>query len=221
MKVILSLAFILISFFTVLAQAEQSPIQEKEIKYKDWTYKTVADGKDLNLRQLIAGKKLVLIAYFSPWCPDWKHEIPFALKIYDKYKSNGLEIIGIGEYGTVDAMKTHVEFYKLKFPVVYESDSKAAKEKTKHFAYRKDAGDKRGWGTPWNIFLIPENLESDGETLTKKAFISNGVLVESEAENFIREKLGLPAENIKAETSKNKSIEVCDPDKRILELKKP
>jgi thiol-disulfide isomerase/thioredoxin len=191
MKMFLALTLLLVGFFAVSAQTEQSPIQEKEIKYKDWTYKTVANNSEINLRQMTAGKKLTLVVYFAPWCPNWKHEAPFAQKLYDKYKANGLEVVGVGEYDTVEAMKTNLAFYKITFPVVYESESKDAVKKTKHYEYRKEAGDTRGWGSPWNIFLVPSNLEAKGDTLTKKAFIANGELIEPEAEKFVREKLGL------------------------------
>jgi thiol-disulfide isomerase/thioredoxin len=221
MKIFLAFAFLFVSFFAVSAQTEQAPIQEKEIKYKDWTYKTVADGKEMNLRQMTAGKKLTLVVYFAPWCPNWKHEAPFAQKLYDKYKANGLEVIGVGEYDTVEAMKTNLAFYKITFPVVYESESKDAKQKTKHYDYRKEVGDARNWGSPWNIFLVPAMLEAKGDTLTKKTFVASGELIEPEAEKFIREKLGLPAEETKAELAKDKTIEACPAEKNTLSLKKP
>lgn len=212
----------LFGFLAVSAQNEQAPIQEKEIKYKNWTYKNVADGKETNLRDLASGKKLVLVVYFAPWCPNWKHEAPFAQKLYEKYKANGLEIIGIGEYDTVEAMKNNLAFYRISFPVVYESESKDSVKKTKHYDYRKDAGDTRGWGSPWNIFLEPAKFES-GDVVAKKVFVSNGELIEAEAEKFVRSKLGLPAEEIKtAAATKPKTIEECETDKKqTLQLKKP
>ncbi len=201
------------------AQTEQAPIQEKEFKYKDWTYKSIQDDKEINLREFVNGKKLVLVVYFAPWCPNWKHEAPFVQKLYEKYKASGFEIIGVGEYDTVAAMKTSIENFKITFPVVYESDSQAAKLKTLHYEYRKETGDTRNWGSPWNIFLEPANLSKKGDTLTKKAHIANGELIEPEAEKFVREKLGLPAEQTKAETA-TKTVEACDEGKTA-EFQKP
>ncbi len=37
MKILFLLATLLLSFSSAFAQGEQAPIQEKEIKYKDWT----------------------------------------------------------------------------------------------------------------------------------------------------------------------------------------
>ena len=213
-------AILLLGFICAAAQSEQAPIQEKEFKYKNWTYKSIRDDKEINLREFAAGKKLVLVIYFAPWCGNWKHEAPFAQKLYEKYKQYGFDIIGVGEYGTVEEMKLSLADKKISFPAVYESDSKEAREKTLHYDYRKDTGDTRRWGSPWNVFLEPANLKKDGDVLTKNAFIANGELIEIEAEKFIRQKLGLPAEELRADTGK-KEIEACEADKKTVEFKKP
>lgn len=197
MKIFLALAILLSGFVFASAQTEQAPLLEKEINYKDWTYKNVRDDKSLNLREATKGKKLVMVVYFAPWCPNWKHEAPFAQKLYEKYKKDGLEIVGVGEYDTVAAMKTNLDTFKITFPVVYESDSTQTKQKTLHYEYRKAVGDTRSWGSPWNIFIEPTKIEKKGDVLLKKAFIANGELIEADAEKFVRQKLGLTAEESK------------------------
>jgi peroxiredoxin len=211
----------LLGFVYVSAQTEQSPILEKDLNYKNWTYKNVRGDGEINLRDYAKSKKLVMVVYFAPWCPNWKHEAPFAQKMYEKYKASGFDVIGVGEYDTVEAMKTHLDAFKITFPVVYESDARDAKQKTTHYEYRKAVGDTRNWGSPWNIFIQPASLEKKGDVLLKKAFVVNGELIEPEAEKFIREKLGLPAEDKKAQTAENKSIEACEPEKKIAVLKMP
>jgi thiol-disulfide isomerase/thioredoxin len=221
MKTLSILAILLFSFVFASAQTEQAPVLEKEIKYNDWTYKSVRDGKEMNLRQFTNGKKLVMVVYFAPWCPNWKHEAPFAQKLYEKYKANGFDVVGVGEYDTVEAMKTNLDAFKITFPVVYESEARDAKQKTLHYEYRKAVGDTRNWGSPWNIFLIPSKLEKKGDKLTEKTFVVSGELIETEAEKFVREKLGLPSEEKKMETAENKAIEACEPEKKISSLKQP
>jgi thiol-disulfide isomerase/thioredoxin len=223
MKTILALAVVLLSFAFALAQTEQAPITEKEIKYKDWTYKSIGDGKTVNLREFAQNKKLVMVVYFAPWCPNWKHEAPFAQKLYEKYKANGFDVIGVGEYDTVDAMKTNLAAFKITFPTVYESETRDAKQKTLHYDYRKTTGDTRSWGSPWNIFLEPAKLSKKGDVLTEKTFVVNGELIEAEAEKFVREKLGLPAEETKSDktASSGKTIEACEPEKKTASFVKP
>jgi thiol-disulfide isomerase/thioredoxin len=218
MKSFLLFAILLFSWTFAVAQNEQAPILEKEFDYKNWTYKKVNGEGEVNLREFMKGKKLVLVIYYAPWCHNWKYEAPFVQKFYEKYKDKGFDVIGVGEYDTVDAMKADIERKKITFPVVYESDSLQAKQKTTHYEYRKASGDTRNWGSPFNVFLLPENLKKDGGTLAKKMFVVSGELIEAEAEAFIREKLGLPKEE-KKEVSSNKAIEACEPT--TTSLKKP
>ncbi|MBA2334772.1 MAG: redoxin domain-containing protein [Pyrinomonadaceae bacterium] len=191
MKILFALIILSLGFILVSAQNEQAPVVEKEFAYKDWVYKNVKTGTDMNLRKFSFGKKLVMVVYFAPWCPNWKHDAAFVQGLYEKYKGNGFDVIGVGEYDPVDVMKTHLDAYKITFPAVYESELRTDKQKTLHYEYRKAAGDTRNWGSPWYVFLEPEKLEKSGIILSKKANVVNGELIKDQAESFIRTKLGL------------------------------
>ena len=216
-----AIAIVLFAFTLTFAQNEQSPIVEKEINYKNWIYKDVQSNTDVNLRDLTKGKKLVVVVYFAPWCGNWRHDAPFLQKFYDRYKTAGLEIVGVGEYDPLPSMKSNLDSLKITFPVVSESVDRGDREKTKHYDYRKSTGDNRNWGSPWYILLEPASLEKKGDTLVRKTHVINGEMIEIEGEKFIREKLGLPALDPKTGTAKSDKIEVCDPDKKVTELKKP
>lgn len=194
MKSLLMIAIILLTFTFAEAQHEYESAKERAITYKDWTYKSVRDGKDINLREFSKSKKLVLVVYFAPWCGNWNFESPIAQKLYDKYKSDGFEVIGVSEYAPVENTVKNLADKQITFPVVSESDSRETKTNTLHYAYRTQIGDKRNWGSPWNIFLEPNSFLNQGDSLTAKAHIVSGELIESEIEKLIREKLGLPAE---------------------------
>lgn len=220
MKSFFAFLIVVLSFTFSFAQNEQSPMVEKEINYKDWSYKNPKTGETINLRDFAAGKKLTIVVYFAPWCPNWRFDAPMLEKYYQKYKDQGLAVIGVGEYDTVDSMKRNLEFLKLNFPTVYESEDRAEKQKTLHYEYRKSTGDLRSWGSPWYIMLTPSALLNKGDILTKKAFVVNGELIAAEGEAFIRKALGLPAE-MKPIASKSGKIEACEPDSKIADLKKP
>ena len=217
MKIFLSLAIAFLAFTSVFAQHEYAPVEEHAIKYKDWTYKNVRGGGETNLRDFAKDKKLVMVVYFAQWCPNWKLAAPVAQRLYDKYNSAGFAVIGVSEYDTVEKTKANLEDLKVTFPVVWESDSSGAKQKTPHYEYRKKTGDKRNWGSPWNIFLTPADLNAKGDMLTEKAFVVNGELVETEVEAFIRKRLGL--------TNEEKKIAFAEIDKankpKTAALKKP
>ena len=202
MKLIVAIGILLGALTFAFGQNEQAPLIEKEIAYKDWTYKNIRTGEDTHLRDLTKGKKLTMVVYYAPWCPNWRHDAPMLQRLYDKYKSKGLEIVAIGEYDPLDSMKKNLDTLKVTFPAVYESELRTDKQKTLHYEYRRSTGDTRGWGSPWYIFLPSKMIEKKGDLITKKTFVVNGELIESEGEQFIRKNLGLPETEAKPASAK-------------------
>ena len=174
------------------ASHEYSPLVEKTVNYKNWSLPNIKTAIDEDLRTLIAGKKLVMIVYFAPWCGNWRNEAPLAAKLYEKYKNNGFLVIGVSEYAKLDDIRNFFGEAGAPYPVVVESDSREEKLKTPHYAYRQLTGDNRNWGSPWNIFLEPAKVNKKGDVLTEKAWVVNGELIEDEVDKFIESKVGAP-----------------------------
>lgn len=171
---------------------EWAPLLELKLDYKDWTFKSLKDGTPVSLRELAKGKKLVMVVYFAPWCGNWKAEAPTVWRLYDKYKAQGFEVVGVSEYGSAEDSRKYFESQGgAPFPVVVESEAGDQKEKTTHYAYRKAVGDPRNWGSPFNVFLEPAKLNASGDLLTEKAWVVGGELIEKDVERFVRERLGL------------------------------
>jgi thiol-disulfide isomerase/thioredoxin len=189
---LLTLVFVLIGLAPVAANAqhEYSPLEEKTVNYKNWTLTGLADEKPVDLRSLVAGKKLIMVVYFAPWCGNWRYEAPVAAKLYEKYKAQGFEVIGVSEYGSRDEVKAFFGANGPPYPVVSESETRDDKQKTPHYGYRQLTGDKRNWGSPWNIFLEPAKVNAKGDVLTEKAWVVNGELIEDEVDKFIASKVG-------------------------------
>ena len=211
---------LVLSFTAASGQNEQSPIVEKEFVYNDWTLANIRSDSSTNLREFTNGKKLVMVVYFAPWCPNWKHDLAFVQGLYDKYKGKGFDVIAVGEYDPLDSMKKHLKDNSLTFPAVYESVLRTDKQKTLHNNYRKATGDTRNWGSPWYVFLEPANTEKTGDAISKKANVVNGELIKQDAEKFIRARLGLAIETKKVALVE-KDFEVCDPELKIATLVKP
>jgi len=190
-KLVLSILAVLLLPAVIFAQAghEYSPLVEKTVNYKNWSLQNVKTDKPDDLRALIAGKKLVMVVYFAPWCGNWRNEAPIAAKLYDKYKGQGFLVVGISEYASRDDVKKFFGDARPSFPVVTESESRDDKQKTAHYGYRQLTGDARNWGSPWNIFLEPAKLTKDGDVLTEKAWVVNGELIEDEVDKFIASKV--------------------------------
>src|SRR5687767_8424168 len=143
MRIFFTVLFAAVLSFSAYGQNEQAPIVEKALAFKDWTYRTVEGDMELNLRKTAAGKKLVMVVYWAPWCPNWKFDAPFVQGLYEKYKANGFDVIGIAAYDPVSSMKTHIEQNKLTFTSVYETEDRNARLTSKHYQYRTLVGDRR------------------------------------------------------------------------------
>jgi len=176
---------------TALCQGghEYSPLVEKTVNYKNWKLVDLKTDEPVDLRSLVKDKKLVMVVYFAPWCPNWRNEAPVAEKLYDKYKDQGFAVIGVSEYGSRDDVRNYFGPSGAPYPVVSESESRDDRMKTPHYGYRQLTGDTRNWGSPWNIFLEPAKLSKDGDVLTEKAWVVNGELIEDDVDKFIAEHL--------------------------------
>ena len=184
------LAFVMSPAVARAQSHEYSPLTEQTVNYKNWTLPNLTSDQQEDLRKLVAGKKLVMIVYFAPWCGNWRNEAPIAAKLYEKYKAQGFQVVGISEYATRDDVKNFFGKDGPPYPIVTESESRDDKQKTAHYQYRQLTGDKRNWGSPWNIFLEPAKLAANGDVLTEKAWVVNGELIEDEVDKFIASKVG-------------------------------
>src|SRR6266581_7497815 len=108
---------------------EYAPVQEKTVNYKNWTLNDLANNKPVQLRSLMQGKKLVMVVYFAPWCPNWRNEAPVAARLYEKYKGQGFLVIGVSEYGLRDEVKSFFLPMGPPYPIVSESEARDARDK--------------------------------------------------------------------------------------------
>ncbi|MCO6512449.1 MAG: TlpA family protein disulfide reductase [Aridibacter famidurans] len=183
---------ILVSYgFSQERDHEYADIELKDIEYKNWTYPNGDGEGKTELRDYLKGKKLVMVFYFAPWCHSSKYQSPITQELYEKYKDAGFGVIGVSMYDTEEALTRELERRKFTFPVVVESTQLSARKTSQHFKYRWSTGDYRKWGTPWNIFLTPSELKTKGDVLTEKAWVVNGEIRKEQAEEFIRDRLGL------------------------------
>src|SRR5678816_4832879 len=87
MKLLFALSILALAIPSSVARAqaghEYSPLTETTVNYKNWKLPNLTADKSDDLRELMAGKKLVMIVYFAPWCGNWKNEAPIAAKLYD------------------------------------------------------------------------------------------------------------------------------------------
>jgi len=199
MKKLLVIAILSLHVVVYAQSHEYSPLVEKTVNYKNWSLPNLQTEKSDDLRSLMKDKKLVMIVYFAPWCGNWRNEAPIAAKLYEKYKDNGFQVIGVSEYASRDDVKNFFGETGPPYPIVVESEAREDKMKTPHYEYRQLTADNRNWGSPWNIFLEPSKVNKKGDVLTEKAWVVNGELIEDEVDKFIATKVQAPSTAKKAD----------------------
>ncbi|MEN3046254.1 MAG: TlpA disulfide reductase family protein [Candidatus Hydrothermales bacterium] len=88
-------------------------------KAPSFTLETI-DGSVFNLSEHL-GKKVILINFWATWCPPCRAEVPGFIRLYDKYKDQGLLIVGIsldlGE-NALERVKSFSRDHNINYPIM-------------------------------------------------------------------------------------------------------
>jgi thiol-disulfide isomerase/thioredoxin len=105
---VLTAALLILGFTAVLAHAAD-PAPNFALK--------TADGKTIELKKLQG--KVVFVNFWATWCGPCRREIPGMMKVYDKYKAKGFEIVGISlDHGGWDDVKPWLQKNPINYPIV-------------------------------------------------------------------------------------------------------
>jgi len=117
MKALLILACALLSYSGITAQSI------KDFEYKDLENNTRSYSE-------LKGEKLTLIDFWATWCKPCNKAIPELNKIYDLYKSKGVEIIGINCDGprSVSKVAPLSKSLQIQYPVLLDINSELKTE---------------------------------------------------------------------------------------------
>ena len=169
---------------------ETAPIVERTLPFNDFTLMTPA-GQPFNLRAYAADKELTLVCFVAGWCKNSNHNGHVIKRLYDKYKDRGFGVVVVMEYSNQRDIQIHINRIGIDYPVVIETDGLGARKKSLHYKYRKAAGDKREWGTPFYVLIARSDIQgaSPAGVVADHLYTVSGEIVESEAEQFIEGKL--------------------------------
>ena len=120
-------------------QSTAAPVRERFELYD-------VDGK-LRHWSEFAGKPLVL-NFWATWCGPCRQEIPILKRLYDEYKSKGVEIVGISVDQYPSKVKPFVEMAKINYPVLYANGNLVNEFRL-------------GGSIPFTIFFYPDGTESN------------------------------------------------------------
>jgi thiol-disulfide isomerase/thioredoxin len=81
----------------------------------NFTLKDV-EGKDVKLADHKG--KVILLDFWATWCGPCKYEIPGFVELQDKYRNDGLQVIGVSVDDTVEKLQPFVKQYKMNYPVL-------------------------------------------------------------------------------------------------------
>jgi thiol-disulfide isomerase/thioredoxin len=96
MLLVVALLIYLLFFYHRSSTVVTAP--DKQAAFYDFTLQTM-DGKNVALSDYKG--KVLIVDIWDTWCPPCKKGIPEFIDIYSKYRTNGLEILGvaIGQQG--------------------------------------------------------------------------------------------------------------------------
>lgn len=142
-------------FDDVLAVGDEAPDFQLE----------AIDGGRLSLSDLKG--RSVLVNFWATWCNWCKYELPALQAVYEKYRNEGLIVVGVDVEEPRPLVKAYVERYGLTFPVVLDIEAATAR------TYRVR-------GLPMTYFVSPEG------TITR---VQRGAMREDELELYVHKVL--------------------------------
>ncbi|HQR35132.1 MAG TPA: TlpA disulfide reductase family protein [Blastocatellia bacterium] len=191
------LLFTILVGFSLTAAAQDDhghyyvPLRDAEMDIKDFNFPTL-DGKTVNLREAVKGKKLVLVHYFAAWCHNSNFDVKTMKELYEKYKDQGFTVIGVCEYSSEPELRGFIERHQPEYTICIEGDGKMKdRTGTTHYAYRNQLDDNRHWGTPLNVLISAEDVQKKGDIIAKHVRIAPGEVIKSEFEELIEQRLKL------------------------------
>jgi peroxiredoxin len=127
----------------------------------DFALKDVVTGEEISIRDYKG--QPVLITFFTTWCPICKGEMPRIQEIYERYRSQGFVVLGVGVNESESSVRNYGSRYTLSFPIMADSNSKVASE----YLVR---------GVPTHYFI-----RTDG----KIGFVQSGPITEANLSYFL------------------------------------
>jgi len=172
------------------AKPDYAPIVERKLDFYDFSYQTV-EGGPFDLRDYAQAKTVLIVEYLAGWCPNSNRNGHIVERLWTKYRERGLGLVGVAEYSDADELRIHIGRIGIDYPFVVETRKRDQRKDSWHYKYRRAAGDKRKWGTPFYVIIDTRDIEpaAPKAPLARRVYTVSGELVEAEADQFIRERI--------------------------------
>lgn len=127
------------------------------------------EGKPMMLSSFVGKGKVVLIDFWASWCPPCRRDMPFIVYLYETYKDQGLEIVGV----SLDSEKNLWTDYIQKANMTWVQLSELKKWKASAVS-------------DYNVRSIPYTVLIDKEGTIRAEYLS-GLDLEEEIQNLLSE----------------------------------
>ena len=102
------------------ADTERYPGGKVGDQLRDWTLPRI-DGGELS-RADLEGRAIVM-TFWATWCGPCKAELPILAELHERYKDQGLVVVGVNIDKDVRKARAYTQRSPLPFPVVLDTDS--------------------------------------------------------------------------------------------------
>lgn len=98
---------------------------KKTEKAPEFTLKDV-ENTPVNLKTYEG--KMILLCFWTTWCPSCRKEMPSLIELYNTFKKSGLVVLGINVGQRNQIVKKYIETKKITFPVLCDIEGNVEKQ---------------------------------------------------------------------------------------------
>jgi len=117
------------------------------------------DGRSVSLGQYKGS--VVLVTFFTTWCPSCQDEMPKLEVIYEKYHSRNFNVIGVNIKDTPEEVKDFARENKLTFTLLLDEDGAVTRSFKVRYIPRSFLYDENGDLKFSAQYMQPEDIENE------------------------------------------------------------
>lgn len=100
-----------------------TPIDQRQALAPDFTLPALT-GQPIRLSDLRG--QVVLLNFWATWCPPCREEMPSMEKLYQRFRSRGLEILAVSIDRVQEPVRAFMQRYHLSFPALWDAEGQVA-----------------------------------------------------------------------------------------------